>query len=59
MFLKGYTNRWYLFYRKAKEFIRTFHSKGSVKSLNDQAKTVLCLDLATCHAGINFDKVVQ
>ncbi|XP_018567571.1 origin recognition complex subunit 6 [Anoplophora glabripennis] len=42
--------------KKAKEFIRAYHSKGSIKSLNDQAKTVLCLDLATSYSGTGFDK---
>ncbi|KAJ8926002.1 hypothetical protein NQ315_009857 [Exocentrus adspersus] len=41
---------------KAREFTRALHSKGSIKSLNDQAKTVLCLDLASSYSGVAFDK---
>ncbi|KAJ8935423.1 hypothetical protein NQ314_012843 [Rhamnusium bicolor] len=42
--------------RKAKEFLRVFQSKGSVKTLSDIAKTILCLDLASSYSGICFDK---
>lgn len=46
-----------MYFRKAEEFLRTFQTKGSIKTLNDVAKTVLCLDLSSNHLGRQFDKV--
>ncbi|KAF7279705.1 hypothetical protein GWI33_006865 [Rhynchophorus ferrugineus] len=41
---------------KAEEYLRVYQSKSSIKTLNDQAKTVLCLDLAARFVGRGFDK---
>lgn len=45
-----------LFSSKAEEYLRVYQSKASIKTLNDQAKTVLCLDLAAKFVGRGFDK---
>lgn len=41
---------------KAEEYLRIYHGKGGIKTLNDQAKTVLCFDLASTFLGKVFDK---
>ncbi|KAJ8949257.1 hypothetical protein NQ318_022770 [Aromia moschata] len=41
---------------KQKEFLRILLTKGSVKTLSESAKIVLCLDLSTSFLGISFDK---
>ncbi|KAJ8976227.1 hypothetical protein NQ317_013619 [Molorchus minor] len=46
-----------LIIKKAEEFLRLFQSKGSVvKSLNETAKIILCLDLAATSVGSSFDQ---
>ncbi|XP_066249425.1 origin recognition complex subunit 6 [Euwallacea similis] len=42
--------------KKCEEFIRLYQSKAAVKSLNNQAKIVLCLDLASQCLGRHIDK---
>ncbi|XP_050297113.1 origin recognition complex subunit 6 [Anthonomus grandis grandis] len=44
--------------KKSEEFIRLYQTKALVKTLDDQAKTVLCLDLAAQLIGSSFDKSV-
>lgn len=43
--------------RKAEEFLRVLNNKCKIRNINDVAKTVLCLDLASTFVGISFDKV--
>ncbi|XP_066149989.1 origin recognition complex subunit 6 [Euwallacea fornicatus] len=42
--------------KKCEEFLRLYQSKAVVKSLNNQAKIVLCLDLASQCLGRHIDK---
>ncbi|CAG9764770.1 unnamed protein product [Ceutorhynchus assimilis] len=42
--------------KKTEEFVRLYQSKGSIKTLNLQATTILCLDLACLSLGNGFDK---
>ncbi|XP_060526988.1 origin recognition complex subunit 6 [Cylas formicarius] len=42
--------------RSAEECLRSYHNKCSIKGINDQAKTVLCLDIATQNCGALIDK---
>ncbi|ENN80440.1 hypothetical protein HUJ04_013491 [Dendroctonus ponderosae] len=42
--------------RKTEELLRLLQAKSSIKSLNNQAKSVLCLDLASQCLGVSFEK---
>ncbi|CAH0551340.1 unnamed protein product [Brassicogethes aeneus] len=41
---------------KTREFLRVLSNKGSIKCLNENAKTILCFDLASILLGTPFDK---